>query len=52
MLPNFILFSSFDDIFPSEILLTEAAANPLIQDLDQISDLQIDLIQTASRRRR
>jgi predicted ATPase len=45
-LPNFILFSSFDDIFPSEILLTEAKDNPLIQDLDSISDLQIDLIQS------
>jgi len=42
--PNFILFSSFDDEFPSEIPLTEASNNQLIKDLDIISNLDLDLI--------
>lgn len=32
-IPNFILFSSFDDIFPSESPLSEASKNELIKDL-------------------
>jgi len=44
LIPNFILFSSFDDIFPSEISFDEARNNELIKDLDIISDLNLDLI--------
>lgn len=44
LIPNFILFSSFDDVFPSEISLAEARNNELIKDLDIISDLDLDLI--------
>lgn len=43
-IPNFILFSSFDDLLPSEIMLTEAFNNELIKDLSIISDLNLDLI--------
>lgn len=47
-IPNFILFSSFDDIFPSEIPLAEAADNELIQDLDIISNLDLPLVKSGS----
>ncbi len=43
-IPNFILFSAFDDIFPSEVPLSEASNNKLIMDLDVISDLKLELI--------
>lgn len=43
-IPNFILFSSFDDIFPSEVLLTDANDNELINDLSIISELNLELI--------
>jgi predicted ATPase len=43
-IPNFILFSSFDDIFPSEIPIQQAKQNPLIQDLADISELDLDLV--------
>jgi len=48
LIPNFILFSSFDDVFPSEIPLAEARNNALINDLDIISDLDLDLITTGT----
>jgi predicted ATPase len=47
-IPNFILFSSFDDVFPSEILIAEADKNQLIKDLDIISDLNLQLIKTGN----
>lgn len=43
-IPNFILFSAFDDIFPSEVPLSEAPNNELIKDLVIISDLDLELI--------
>jgi len=43
-IPNFILFSAFDDIFPSEVPLNEALNNELIKDLTIISDLDLKLI--------
>lgn len=48
LIPNFILFSSFDDVFPSEIPLGEAANNKLIKDLDIISDLGLELIKSGT----
>lgn len=53
-MPNFILFSSFEDVFPSEIPLAQAGKNPLIQDLDIISELNLGLIisGTASAKKR
>jgi predicted ATP-dependent endonuclease of OLD family len=47
-IPNFILFSTFEDVFPSEIPFTEASSNQLIKDLDIISDLNLGLIQSGS----
>ncbi len=46
--PNFVLFSSFDDVFPSQVSLGEATNNELIKDLDTISDLHLELIRTGS----
>ena len=43
-IPNFILFRVFDDIFPSEIPLSEAPRNELIKDLTIISNLNLELI--------
>jgi predicted ATP-dependent endonuclease of OLD family len=47
-IPNFILFSTFEDVFPSEIPFTEASSNQLVKDLDIISDLNLDLIKSGS----
>ena len=47
-IPNFILFSTFEDVFPSEIPLGEARNNELIKDLDIISDLNLELITSGS----
>ena len=44
VVPNFILFSSFDDIFPSEIPLPELHENKWILDLSKITDLNIETI--------
>lgn len=46
--PNFILFSSFDDIFPSEVPLNEAPNHDLIKDLNIISDLNLEVITSGS----
>lgn len=43
-LPNFVLFTSFDDIFPSEVPLEKAEENEFIQDLHIISDLDLETI--------
>jgi len=47
-IPYFILFSSFDDIFPSEMPLIKAQENKLIKDLTLISNLNLELIQKGS----
>ncbi len=47
-IPNFILFSSFDDVFPSEIPLSKAPNNELVKDLDIISELNLELITSGS----
>lgn len=47
-IPNFILFSSFDDIFPSEVPLNEAPNHDLIKDLNIISDLNLEVITSGS----
>lgn len=43
-IPNFILFNSFEDIFPNKIPFTELESNEWIQDLSVISDLKIATI--------
>ncbi|MDP8212119.1 MAG: AAA family ATPase [Candidatus Zapsychrus exili] len=45
-IPNFILFSSFNDIFPSKIPFSEAVDNDLIKDLCDVSNLNLALIQS------
>ncbi len=47
-IPNFILFISFEDVFPSELTLAEAVNNELIKDLAVISDLDLGLIKSES----
>lgn len=44
LIPNFILFRTFDDILPNEIEITQAEDDSLIKDLSLISDLDFDLI--------
>ncbi len=43
-IPKFVLFSSFEDVFPNEISFELLDSNPWIQDLRSISDLDISLI--------
>ncbi len=43
-IPNFILFNSFEDIFPNKIPFAELEKNEWIKDLSVISDLKIETI--------
>lgn len=43
-IPNFVLFSSFDDEFPNKIPFAELETNEWIKDLSVISDLDIKTI--------
>ncbi|WP_164483758.1 MULTISPECIES: AAA family ATPase [unclassified Polaromonas] len=43
-IPNFVLFSAFDDIFPNEIPLTELKTNKWIADLSAMSDIDVEMI--------
>lgn len=43
-IPNFVLFSAFDDIFPNEIPLGELESNKWIKDLAAMSDLDVRTI--------
>ncbi|MDO8988621.1 MAG: AAA family ATPase [Sideroxyarcus sp.] len=43
-LPNFIMFSSFDDVFPNTIPLDELKDSEWISDLKEITDINIDVI--------
>ncbi len=43
-IPNFILFNSFEDIFPNKIPFAELEKNEWIKDLSIVSDLKIDTI--------
>lgn len=47
--PNFVLFSSFDDVFPNEIALSELASNKWIKDLESMSDIDASIINGANR---
>lgn len=49
-IPNFILFSSFDDIFPNKIPIPELETNEWIEDLSVISDLNAETIKGSSDR--
>lgn len=47
-IPNFILFSSFDDIFPNDIDIDKVDTNEFIKDLALVSDFRIELIKSGS----
>lgn len=49
-IPNFILFNSFEDIFPNKIPFSELEANEWIKDLSVISNLNIATIKGADDR--
>lgn len=46
IVPNFILFNSFEDVFPNKIPLASLEADPWMKDLEVISDLKISSIKT------
>ena len=43
-IPNFILFNSFDDIFPNKVPFAELENNEWIKDLSIVSDLKVETI--------
>lgn len=43
-MPNFILFSSFDQVLPNQVPLSELESNEWIDDLRMISDLDVNTI--------
>lgn len=45
LMPNFILFSSFNDIFPNTVPLADLGANTWVKDLQKISTLDVTIIQ-------
>lgn len=49
-LPNIILFDSFNDVFPNEIPINDLATNQWIKDLEQISNLDVSIIQGSNAR--
>ncbi|MFA6004904.1 MAG: AAA family ATPase [Patescibacteria group bacterium] len=48
IIPTFILFNSFEDVFPSTITIEEAANSPLMKDLDLISNLNLDILKNGN----
>jgi predicted ATP-dependent endonuclease of OLD family len=49
-IPNFILFNSFDDIFPNKILIKDLETNNWIKDVAIISDLEPETIKGTDER--
>ncbi len=47
-IPNFILFTTFEDVLPDQIAISQAKDNPLIKDLSLISSLDFDRIQPSA----
>lgn len=48
IIPNFIIFQTFDDILPEQIAISEAPNNALIKDLSMISNLDFNKIQPSA----
>jgi len=48
ILPNFILFKTFNDILPAQIPINEAQRNEIVKDLAMISDLDFSQIQPST----
>lgn len=51
-IPNFILFSSFNDIFPNTLALSDLDSSDWIKDLSSISDLDKDIIKSDNDRKK
>jgi len=47
-IPNFILFTTFDDLLPDQIAISQVINNQLIKDLSLISDLDFNKIQPSA----
>jgi len=47
-IPNFILFTTFEDVLPDQIAISQAINNPLIKDLSLISNLDFNKIQPSA----
>ncbi|WP_054640020.1 hypothetical protein [Lactococcus fujiensis] len=43
-MPYFVKFDSFDDVFPDSVSIDTIKTNPVIQDLEEVSDFRIDEI--------
>ncbi len=52
LIPNFILFNSFNDIFPNAVPLTDLGMNPWVRDLQKISTLDVAIIQGENARQK
>jgi len=50
--PNFILFNSFNDIFPNVVSLDKLKTNDWIKDLSVISDLDVETITSGNDRKK
>jgi len=51
LIPNFILFRSFEDNIPNTVSFKELRENQFIKDLEEISDLDINLILSKDNRK-
>ena len=51
-IPNFILFSSFNDVFPNEITIADLNSNEWIKDLTIISDLDTSIVSSTNNRKK
>ena len=49
-IPYFILFNTFEDVFPNKIPFTELETNEWVKDLAVISDLQVETIRSSEDR--
>lgn len=52
LIPNFILFNSFNDIFPNAVPLADLSNNSWVKDLQKISTLDIAVIQGQNARQK
>jgi predicted ATP-dependent endonuclease of OLD family len=50
LLPNFVLFKSFDDLIPNEIAFDKLETSEFVKDLEIISDLNVALIKSNDNR--
>ena len=48
--PNFILFKSFEDVFPNKVPMAELDSNEWIKDLSLVSDLDVETVKSTADR--